>query len=417
MKNIIFIIFIFFTAQAVFAKDITKKVSGVGFSKREAVSNALINALAQIKGTHIDAKQKIKSHFNEQSLYINNIGKETTSSSSENTEAISQATKGIIKSYSIIYINKNINEYEALVEVTVPVYKAPGFNPHKRRKIAVMPFYSSKKVYLVDGKKVKAFDVAQKMTQNTVSFLTQSRKFTILDRENSRAYKKEVRFIKDKNTDKSELIKLGKKLATDYLLVANIISLEVTTKKENLDITGQEFISKKYNVGVQYRIVVMATQQVKWSDTITLNGTLDKEASNNLISYLASLIGKRIVTDIISNIYPLRIVGIDDYGNAVISQGASTIDIDEIFNVYSEGKKLIDSYTGEFLGYAESKVGEIKIFRVTPKLSYAKVIDGYIKKKMLIRKQKNTNDLSNTEEATGTTDVMIKEGGGVVLPF
>nr|WP_236103534.1 hypothetical protein [Campylobacter armoricus] len=53
---------------------------------------------------------------------------------------------------------------------------------------------------------------------------------------------------------------------------------------------------------------------------------------------------------------------------------------DEIYECYSLGEVIKDVYTKENTARIETKSGKVQIIRSTPKLSYAKILEGSVKK-------------------------------------
>ena len=56
------------------------------------------------------------------------------------------------------------------------------------------------------------------LIQNLVSYLVQTRKFTVLDREYMNDMNSELNIIKTNQTNIEETVKLGQKLFSDYIL-------------------------------------------------------------------------------------------------------------------------------------------------------------------------------------------------------
>jgi len=120
-----------------------------------------------------------------------------------------------------------------------------------------------------------------------------------------------------------------------------------------------------------------------------------------------------------ANIYPIRVVKVQPNGEIILNQGGVTVKNGEILDVFSKGEKIIDPYTHESLGSSESWIASIKIFRVIPKMSYARVLKGkssLIRNGSICRRQAEKNK-QPSQTSGRTTDVQSISGGGVVLPF
>jgi hypothetical protein len=128
---------------------------------------------------------------------------------------------------------------------------------------------------------------------------------------------------------------------------------------------------------------------------------------------------KQVVHKAMDNIYPIRVVSAQSNANLILNQGGVTVSDGEILDVFTKGKKMIDPYTKESLGSAESWVATIRITRVTAKMSYGQVIKGQlskINKGSICRRQSQAKQLHKTSSGRAT-DVETTPGGGVVLPF
>lgn len=413
-----FLIIVFFSLLS-FAEVITstsvKEAEGVGIgtTREEAVSNAIAEAMGQISGVQIDKRtfkisESIKTNNGHKGVYTYN-------------SAISRVTKGRVDSFSILEVNDMGGQYEARVSVTkkkvTKSYKTPGLNPKNRRAVAVIPSYTIKSGYSILGEYKSARDVSHRMTQELVSSITQTRKFTVLDREANEAYRMEKAIIASPNTVSEELLKLGQVLGTDYLLVTNVTELSVGEENSGSSIVANMSSAYKAYATIQYRIIAMATRQIKWSNT----STYEFEVEGNTLEqvYLSTLknVSSKITTELIENIYPIKIVDVSG-DQITINQGS--LEVGQQYEVFSLGKKIIDSYTKESLGRTETKVGTIEIIRTLPKMSTAKIIEGKASKGDVCRTSNFTNDSdayfnNPTEKDYG--GATVKEDGGVSLPF
>ena len=367
---------------AIFAETstINKTVKGYGNNRNLAIVAALKSAVSQVKGLKLNSKTLL-TNVSEQN---DTSEKSWFSFSDKKKETIATATKGIIKSYDIIEVKKlEDGSYEAELDVSINNYKAPGHSANNRRKVAVLPFKYLKSSFKVLGKNVNARLLSEQFCQNLVSELTQTRRFAILDRDNIDAYAKEKKLILSGDAALEEQAKLGSVLGADYLIVGKIRNLECIQTTRYIDIIGANQTTTTAEFALDYRIITMATRQVKWSDSInlTLNDLVDadfEKYGENLATVLNNKAANRLVSNLIENIYPTMILKIKPRGEMILNQGGRSVSEGDIFEIYSKGEKLIDPYTGESLGSDESLQGVIKIIRVMPKMSIAKIIDGNI---------------------------------------
>ena len=262
-------------------------------------------------------------------------------------------------------------------------YKSPGISPHSRRKLAVMPFRNVKTSFSIGGSRIPSWEISREFSQKLVDELTQSRRFTVLDREYICNYFKEKHLVLSGNMPLQEQMHLGQVLGVDYMLVGTISNFElerVPYRIKILDKTGYKNTAKFI---ADYRIIVMATRQVKWSDSVTLN--LDADALRRLIKSddpeiiqhaLLEEGARKIAHKALANIYPIRIAVVQPGGRLILNQGGKTVSEGELFDIFKVGDKVVDPYSGESLGAAETWIATAKVERVLAKQSYAAVIKG-----------------------------------------
>lgn len=415
MKKLLILLLFFatFLNAGTVTNTTTKKAYGEGYgtSYNEALNRALADAVGRLNGANLSSKS---------SLTINSV-KSNKGNDFKKTynDEIKKSTRGRYDSYDVVSKVKTSDGYKVKVLIkrsrTTKRYKTPGFNPHNRRKIAIIPSYSGRRFFNILGQRYLYRKVAFDLTQELVSSVTQSRKFTVLDREAREAYESEKHIILTDGA-RDEALKLGQVLGTDYLFVSNITDYDLQKNVKKSDITGVISRKVKVNATIKYRIIAMATRQVKYSNTENFSFDVDGDSDEQYILNSFKIIAKSLTDDILNNIYPIKIAGKN--GNEVILSQKLTVG--EIYDVFSLGKRIRDSYTKESVGRVESKIGSIEITRVTPKISYGKIIQGKANKGNLCRlvSSSQTKQLRpDVTEEEKPSDVKIKDGGGVVLPF
>ena len=405
-----------------FAKVITTtkhtNANGIGYgsTRSEAVNEAIVEAIGQITGVTIQKKS-----------IMENLSIENDKGDSLNFKynaKIDKVTSGKVDSYNIIGVEKTEDgSFVAKVKVTKTKvtrrYKTPGHKASNRRSVAVVPSYSGKQAYNVLGRLKSPRDISQRITQELVSSITKTRKFTVLDREANQAYANEKSLLLSRDAGKDEILKLGNVLGADYLFLTNISEFRVENETSTLSITGESETTLKAYVTVQYRIVAMATRQIKWSNTSTFEFEPSGNTADQIYLDVLKKVSGDLTYELIENIYPIKVTGVSANGELILNQG--TLSVGSQYDIFKLGKKLYDSYTKEYLGRDEIHVGKIEIARSLSKISYAKVVSGDVKKGNICRKIKSNNNLDEEEieitEADKPSDVQQIEGGGVVLPF
>ena len=137
----------------------------------------------------------------------------------------------------------------------------------KMFKLAILPF-EVKSSSLTKGVDADVFQ--QGLNNAMVAQFTQSRKFRVASRnqEDEKAYNKEINAILNSNSSE-ERAKLNKKIGTDFILTGNVLSVNIQQKKTSY--YGEDFTTWTVSATVAYRMLELATMEVKWSNVLKVN--------------------------------------------------------------------------------------------------------------------------------------------------
>jgi len=431
MRKIFFVFLLLFLPTFMLASQTitTIKCKGYGVTRNDAIQNALIEALKQTKGVSIDSRKEFAKKIQQKNESINQNNSRKIAIHSLSQSNIKEATRGLIDNYRIIDDRKiSSNEWRVILLVKILGYRSPGLSTKNRRKIAIMPFYYTKKYFNIGSEKYSGSKISYILTQSLTSDLTQTRKFAVVDRTYLQDMSKELGIIASGQTPLSQRVKLGQKLGADYLLVGTIREATIHTTHSKNQLLGTMSLQKYAEFIIDYRIIVVATSQIKWSDTKKLSVQLSNTQNSLelLLNQAIESIAHTITNELLANIYPIRIVKVSKNGTIILNQGANSLKIGEKMNVMRLGEKIVDPYTKESLGRVETKVAMIQISNVTAKMSYAKIISGSlteIKSNDICRRvEKNSLNVNNNivEEndlSWKKSSVKVEENGGVKLPF
>lgn len=399
LKVIVFVFAIVFMENSLNAKVVTTSTTktqtgeGMGATREAAINNAIIEAVGKMSGVNISSFKRSRT-----STISDNDGTHIKDSYSEE---IARATKGRADTFEVNSVEQDDKgNYIANVTIykttTTKQYKAPGLKASNRRSISV--FDSSMQEYRAMGERLK---------KHIITDLLDSRKFNVLDRDNGGYYAMEKAIIQSGNAANDEIYKLKNVLGSDYFLIFNIAAAQAKSKISNL--TGKT--STKVELAVDYQVILFATAQVKFSNTLTMSVSIkdDIKSSENAIAKIAA----KISQDILNAIYPLKIASMNA-SEAVFTQKLS---VGDTYECFAQGKALKDSYTKESTGDSkiESKVGKVEITRADPKLSYAKVIDGAVKEGNICRPLGGGNGPGY--DIGRDANYQTGENGGVSLGF
>ena len=374
------------------------KAKGIGTSYTEALNNSLSNAIAQVNGRSIETQTSLKKisqsiSTNQDSSYY---------SSKEFQKIIKEQTQGYVSNFRVLNEEKSSNNV-VKISISAKIGKFKLKKSAQRKRIAVMPFYYFDKSFKLIDDVVSNNKVDDLLIQNLVSYLVQTRKFTVLDREYLNHMNSELNIITTNQTNIEETVKLGQKLFSDYIMVGTLQKLFTEEKTIKIKNSNNSVSSKKAFIEFSYRIIDVPTSQIMFSDDYT--GVFDIEEKDivSLEGYIIKKASLEIGSTILNAIYPLRLEKISG-DTAYIGQGGLEIVIGEEFTIIELGEKIKDSYTNEYIGREQKEVGKLQITQVSAKLSSGKIfqqsynLEGNFEPKKYILRKIDTN-ISNVDIA------------------
>ena len=352
------------------------EVEGFGDSLQSAIDRGLSEATGRVNGRSIESEVVSK---NSETLNVKNQT-EDYFSSSEYQDQIKSKTKGVVESYQLISSEKSSDGlYTAKLQVSIVKFKASKSS--NRKRIAVLPLQSRNRCCKVGDTTLNEGPVAEELTASISSYLVQSRKFTVLDRAYEGQTGSEQARLASDDVPITELAKLGQELVADYVLVGTVNNIFLREQTRKLSTVDKVIKSVAGNASISYRIIDVPTGQIKFSQTFNkdLRGSVKSlsdpvAASMEVVSLVADAIGIKIL----EAIYPFVVEKIEG-DKVVIGTGGDVIKVGDKYRLIQYGQKIIDSYTKESLGKKEKIIGMVEITEVTPKMSYAKILNTSVK--------------------------------------
>jgi len=335
------------------------EVEGFGSSKKAAIDSALVEAVSQVNGAEIASKTKRQ--------LTEVVNDEDVKSSEAFNQEVSTITNGLIKNWKILSESVEGNNHSVKLSVNISKFKKSVQTD--RLRLAVVPFRAADSVKV--NQTVSKFEGA--ITAQLENYLTQTRRFALIDRSFLDEQTKELNLIAaGSRTSMSvdEIVKLGNRLGTDYLIVGRIEKANsvVSEKKSKVSDTVKKYLTSTARLTI--RLIDVATTQIKFADTY-------EKTSGTSIEKLADKLAIEIGQIVLSSVYPIRIVNASS-SQVVLGQGGKTVKSGDFFKVYQLGNKLIDPYTKESLGREEIEVAVIQINNVKSKTSDAKILESIL---------------------------------------
>lgn len=412
--------------RAQVAEDEVVTATGIAAGYRAAIDEALATALERHDGLTVSVDERRKAGQTAVSLSSQDNGKLDEQSRNLLQDAINKDMKkwarGKIKSYEVLSDTFENNRYRVEVAVHFPGKYEVGLPEGNRRRMTVAAFRSASGDSFrwygqAESTASWGADLAAKLSER----LTRTRKFTMLDRKFDAEVNAELDRLGSPNSSPADAIRLNQKLGTDYLVVGEVKFFTVVAPKAN-PLTGQRLeMGPQPFAEVMYRVLLAPTGQLKWSGNVKLDSSYPASSVGVFAAMTAEAASLQIAEQIMTNILPLEVVGKNGVGELVIGEGGDMVGVGDRFTVFALGDEVTDSRTGEVLDQIETAVGDVEIVRVSPKISYAKILGGDASKMVagsrLRRVAAPSTSTATPSAPSANTTIRGNGTGGVVTPF
>jgi hypothetical protein len=335
--------------------------TGNGGDPSKATIDAIENAISQVGGMRISTAT---------SLSMSEVTKGGTTTIEENfKQNIEKMTRGVIKSYTVLESGTSPGTGRSFVKIKALI---PSYKPSeqlKRMKLAVMPV-------VVTGPsqgRSEAMDFAESVSASLEAYLTQTRKFAMIDRRFTEKSNRELAGVNSRNAPIEETVKVGVRVGADFIVLAALKSF-APQQQQQQRVTGRVVTRSVVPVGIDVRVIDIATGQIKFAQTYNNPGRLPSSVS---LSQYAADIGADLGQVIGTAIYPIAVVSGTE-SEVTLNQGGDTVQVGRIYRLVTLGQNLVDPYTRESLGQEEREVARAEIISVTDRTATAKVVSGRI---------------------------------------
>jgi hypothetical protein len=267
-----------------------------------------------------------------------------------------------------------------------------------------------------------------KLSQQLSAGITQTNKFAVLDREYIDEFAQNRNILISDDSPIEEKARLGQVLGADYMIVGTISNAGLKIKERSSRAIGRAIREYEVDYVFDYRLIVAPTRQVKLADTVNIALEEDQVRVlvkrwrpedldyREMVDNLTARVAKQVIDSIIDRLYPIRIASKNITGQLIINQGGKRISKGSVLDVYVQGEEIIDVDTKESLGLTESHIATIKIEKVTPTISYARLVKGDLDKisvGLICRLKKAELEMSERAKSS----IKRTPQGGVKLPF
>ncbi len=345
-------------AQVVY-REVT--ATGNGGDPGEALLDALEGAIAQVGGQRLSSSTSL--------TIAESTRNGSTQMSEDFRQKVEKATRGVIKSYSVLESGTTPSSGRAFVRIkaVVPTYKQS--EQLKRMKLALAPVAVAQSLAGQTG----AREFAEGVSAATEAYLTQSRKFAMIDRRFTDASGREMARVHTRYAPIAETVKVGMRVGADYLVLAHVKAFDVQEQAERR-VTGRTVTRLRAEIGIDLRVLDVATGQIKFAHSYVHPGRLP---AGMTLTQLSAEIGADLGQLINTAIYPLAVVAASG-DQLTLNQGGDTVQVGRVYRIVSQGKALVDPYTRESLGQEEAEVARAEVTAVTDRTATAKLVAGRV---------------------------------------
>jgi curli biogenesis system outer membrane secretion channel CsgG len=330
-------------------ESVVVTTTGLGQSPAEAVDQALRQAITQVNGLTIDLSS---TQF--KAVLGLAVGRDPLSLSSAGfAELVSERSRGAVTNFKIVELKEpgfGEHNFKATIEASVAKFQAAA--DKGKLRIAIAPIRVSSSLNL--GPRIAA-DLHQRLTDA----LTQTGRFTVLERGTNPELDDEMERITDGQTSSGEVARLGQGLGADLIWFGSVGAFDSGARSDNPSAgAGRWSVSQKF--------VNVTTSEVLFSNTASGDSGA---ASGDRVSAMEDAIVKRALADILVRLYPVSVASITGH-DVVLSQGGESVQVGKSYQLVMLGKEVTDPQTGRSLGRTDQECCTVVVDRVTPTLSY-----------------------------------------------
>lgn len=337
------------------ARFVSAKAEGTGPTRDAALTSALLSAVEQVAGVQVGTRDVLT-----RSLGVIVTDRTDTVLVSETArQEIARVSGGLVRSYRVLDTRVEGQTTTVQIEAEIAVFRPTQDQASTRRRIAVAEFRDQNGRQNIFGDQLR---------ERLIQYLTQSRRFAVLDRSNLATYDREMATLAA-DSPLTERVRIGQVLGTDYVVVGRMRSVGQVRQESYTSITGETVVRQFARGNLDFQVIEIATRQVLWA------GQINTGTNANLNQTLDSMVSQ-LGREVTQSVYPLRLVRMENPEELILNQGGVTVTVGQRFRAMVLGEEIIDPYTRESLGRVERETGLIQVMRVDDRLSYARLIGG-----------------------------------------
>lgn len=270
-------------------------------------------------------------------------------------------------------------QWEVRIGADVATYREAASAKLTRVVVAQPQVHSA--TYQIGDNTISSDAIASEIRQKVAEALTDTHRFTVLDRTADPQISQEIGLIQSGNTTPADTARLGQQLAADLIVIPAVDRFEYVRHEHPLRLADRTLVSYSGGSEVSFKVVNAVTGQMVMSRSFnyafpetsptTLGISVD---GNKLADDMMEAMNKKIIASIIQSTYPLSVLQLQGR-NVVINQGGDAVQEGAMYEAVFLGKPIVDPQSGQSLGPTETPCCSVAIDRVTPNLAYGHIVE------------------------------------------
>jgi curli biogenesis system outer membrane secretion channel CsgG len=345
---------------------------------------------------NVDTSQKQSASYSDKSsanadARADGVGEASASAQDNQSVSASEQSKASGEwdqhqgAQSVDYKKKHTEfAHEWQVTVGADVAKYHESAAAKLTRVVIALPRSSQTTFRVGDNSIPADRVATQIRTELTDALTQTPRFTVLDRDANAEMGQEIELIQSGNAKPADAARLGHQLATDLIVIPTINHFDYLRHERALHLSGRTLVSYSGGGSLSFRVVNATTGQIVLSQTFdyslpdTAPTTLGASADGvQLASEMMGSLDHQIVEALLQSTFPLSVVQRNGR-NVVINQGGEAVTEGATYQAVTMGADVVDPQSGQSLGPTETPCCTVKIDRITPNLSYGHIVEANV---------------------------------------
>jgi curli biogenesis system outer membrane secretion channel CsgG len=261
-----------------------------------------------------------------------------------------------------------------------------------RPSIAVLPFSMDKQVIIARGNAIVTGvveDESNLLTSELIHQLVATRKFDVLERARLDDLLREKELQESDYADPAAASKIAKLLGVDYFIIGRIDGFDVTSTTKSVPYSSQTYQQQEASLDVYLRVIDAHTGRIVAAEKFNKEAKVRINAEKKTTGAGRTVIAQsaqEMVGRITDNVFPLRVIRVEDNAIYLNRGNDGRLKMGDHLLVFSQGKELTDSDTGESVGFAEEEVGEAEVSVIDTRFTKATLIKGKATEGMRVRK-------------------------------